>query len=66
MRAALFACLAVLGVSLLQRKGSIRDRIMEQKLPVRWVCMAVLVITVIIFGSYGIGYDARDFIYLQF
>lgn len=66
LRAALFACLAVLGVSLLQRKGSIRDRIMEQKLPVRWVCMAVLVITVIIFGSYGIGYDARDFIYLQF
>lgn len=66
LRVALLACFAVLCVSLLQRKGSIRDRIMERKLPVRWACMAVLVIAVIVFGSYGIGYDARDFIYLQF
>lgn len=66
LRMALFACLVVLCVSLLQRKGSIRDRIMKSALPVRWACMAVLVITVIVFGSYGIGYDARDFIYLQF
>lgn len=66
LRAALLACLAVLCVSLVQRGGSVRDRIMAQKLPVRWACMAVLVVVVIVFGSYGIGYDARDFIYLQF
>lgn len=66
LKAALAACFVVLCVSLVQRRGSIRDRIMQCAWPVRWVCMTALVAAVVIFGSYGIGYDARDFIYLQF
>lgn len=53
-------------VSMVQRHGSIRDRLMAAKLPVRWLITAALMTAIVVFGSYGIGYDARAFIYLQF
>ena len=54
-------------ISILQEKGiSVRDSLARQKLPVRWSVYACLVLAVVIFGAYGQGYDAVDFIYGQF
>ena len=66
LEVAVVACFIVFTISMLQRKGSIRKRIMNTKLPVRWAIMTALVLGVVIYGSYGMGYDARSFIYLQF
>ena len=57
----------MLVISLLQEKGiKVRDSLARQKLPVRWCVYAGLVMAVVIFGAYGQGYDAVDFIYGQF
>mgnify|MGYP000793685045 CR=1 FL=1 len=54
-------------VSLLQEKGiEIRGSIAQWALPARWAVYLALVLSVIIFGAYGIGYEAVDFIYGQF
>lgn len=54
-------------ISILQEKGiRVRDSLARQKLPVRWCAYAALVMAVVIFGAYGPGYDAVDFIYGQF
>ena len=52
--------------SMLGRKGSVRQRILE-KSPVLSCAMTVaLFLIVLIFGAYGIGYDSSQFIYNQF
>ena len=54
-------------VGLLQEKGiEIRKSIAQWTLPARWAVYLALVLSVIIFGAYGIGYEAVDFIYGQF
>lgn len=59
--------IVMLVVSILQEKGiRVRDSLARQKLPVRWSVYACLVMAVVIFGAYGQGYDAVDFIYGQF
>lgn len=59
--------LVMLIISILQEKGiKVRDSLARQKLPVRWCVYACLVLAVVIFGAYGQGYDAVDFIYGQF
>jgi hypothetical protein len=40
--------------------------IKEQCLAVQYVIVAVLLVMVIVFGVYGEGYDATQFIYFQF
>lgn len=54
------------GVSLLQRKGSVRDLIADKPLPLRWFVWYVLLFAVILFGCYGPGYSATEFIYQGF
>lgn len=54
-------------VSILQEKGySIREKISKQKLPIRWILYYAIIFAIIIFGIYGPGYAASDFIYGQF
>lgn len=54
-------------VSFLQEKGvSIRESIAAKALPVRVAIWYGLFLVVILFGAYGIGYDASQFIYNQF
>ena len=53
-------------VSLLQRSGSIRERIAKKPYPVRFAVWFLLFLTVLLMGAYGIGYDASQFIYNQF
>ncbi len=65
-------CILALGtvvlvaVSLLGRKGSVRDRIARKPYPVRFVLWYGLFLVVLLMGAYGIGYDASQFIYNQF
>ncbi len=54
-------------VSMAGRSGSVRDKL-EKKLPMpaRWGLFTVLFLVVVVFGAYGLGYDASQFIYNQF
>lgn len=58
--------LVLFTASMLGRKGSVRKRILGRS-RVLSCCMTVaLVLIVLIFGAYGIGYDSSQFIYNQF
>ena len=66
--AVLGGSIAVLfGVSLFQEKhGSFRKALAEKPALVRYALVFTLFLVVILMGSYGIGYDASNFIYNQF
>lgn len=60
-------CLLLLAVSILEeKKGSVRELLWQKPAALRWCLMFLLLITVLLMGSYGIGYDASNFIYNQF
>lgn len=56
----------LVSVSLLQRSGSVRDRIAKHAYPVRFAVWYGLFLVVLLMGAYGIGYDASQFIYNRF
>lgn len=56
----------LLGVSLVQRRGSVREQIAARPYPVRFLVWYGLFLVVLLMGAYGIGYDASQFIYNQF
>lgn len=58
--------LVVLVVSLVQTKGSVRAQIAAKPYPLRFVIWFALFLVIILFGHYGIGYDASQFIYNRF
>lgn len=59
--------LIVFVVSFFQERGiAIRESIHSRALPVRILVWYGLFLAVILFGAYGIGYDASQFIYNQF
>ena len=58
--------LLMLGVSLLQRRGGVRERLAERPLALRWAVFGALLLAVVVFGAYGVGFDANQFIYNQF
>ncbi len=53
-------------VSLLQEKGSVRERIAAKPLVLRWVIWMALLFYVILLGNYGPGYSSAEFIYQGF
>ena len=54
-------------VSLYKSKnGSIRKTITDKSRPEKYVIWFLLFVVVLIFGTYGIGYDSSQFIYNQF
>ncbi len=53
-------------VSLIQRRGSVREMLYDRPYMLRYGLIAVLVLIVLIFGAYGIGFDSSQFIYNQF
>lgn len=62
-----FLCLFfLLCVSILQEKGSVRERLSNQNIVFQWLVMAGLVFAILVFGKYGPGYDAQAFIYQEF
>lgn len=63
----LFISLGVLfGVSLHQQKESVREWLSRCNIVLRWVLIFALLYWVIIFGNYGPGYSATEFIYQGF
>ncbi len=61
------AVLVLLLVSILQERGiHIRDKIAEQNLVFRWIIYGAALFAIIIFGMYGAGYNASDFIYMGY
>ena len=58
--------LLMLTVSLVQRKGSVRVQLDRRPAAVQLVLFVLLFYVIVIFGAYGIGYDANQFIYNQF
>lgn len=53
-------------VSMIQRKGSVRTQISKRGYVFEYSVFAVLFILILVFGAYGIGFDASQFIYNQF
>ena len=58
--------LILITVSLIGRSGSVRGKIATCAAPVRFIIWYGLFMATIIFGAYGIGYSASQFIYNQF
>ena len=65
----LFALISIFilwSVSMMQLKGSVRERIAGSNLIFRWTIYYLGVFSIIIFGIYGPGYNAASFVYMQF
>jgi hypothetical protein len=64
----LLVAMAILVVSdiLKYRNVRVREWICSRKLPLRWAIYYVSIMFVLIFGVYGPGYNAAEFIYFQF
>ena len=60
------ALLVLWMVSLMQRREAVRDRVARKPLPVRWIIWYALLFAVILFGCYGPGFSAGEFIYQGF
>lgn len=63
---AMITILVLWAVSMLQNKGSVRDRIASCNIVFRWAIYYIAIFAVLIFGIYGPGYDASAFVYMQF
>jgi alginate O-acetyltransferase complex protein AlgI len=57
---------ALIAFSLIQRRGSVREQLSRESYALRYSLIAALIIVVLVFGAYGMGYDAKQFIYNQF
>ena len=60
------AVLLVLYVSLKSRSASFREQLAAKPFAVRYLSYFVLIVSILVFGAYGVGYDASQFIYSQF
>lgn len=56
----------MIGVSLAQRNGGVRDQLAARPLVVRYSVYATMVVAILVLGAYGIGFDATKFIHNQF
>lgn len=62
-----FLCILLFGIiSFLQQKESVRDIIARQNIVVRWTIYIAAVMSVVILGIYGPGYDASSFVYMAY
>lgn len=58
--------LLMFAVSMAGRDGSVREKLSKKPYLVRFTAFAALFFAVLLLGSYGVGFDARQFIYNQF
>ena len=56
----------LLVVGMIQRKGSVREWISTKPYVVKYLIFVGLFLAVLLFGAYGVGFDASQFIYNQF
>lgn len=63
----LAAICALLAVDIAHEHGvSLRGRLAEQNLVFRWLVYLAAIVFILVYGVYGVGYDASQFIYFQF
>ena len=62
----IFGTIILFTVSMMSRRENMRDIIAKKGYVLRGVVYGVLFISIIVFGAYGMGYDASQFIYNQF
>jgi hypothetical protein len=62
----LCSLILLLGVSLLQEKMSLRERISKCPVYVRYLLYVLLVVAIYLFGAWNVVGDASQFIYFQF
>ncbi len=60
------AVVLMLYVSLQSRSGSFMEKMSSRPLIVRYATYFAIFVFILIFGAYGIGYDANQFIYSRF
>jgi len=60
---ALVLILFLLAMDKLQEKGSVRERVAGYNIVFRWILYYALLFAILIFGMYGPGYVASDFVY---
>lgn len=65
-RVMFFGIFVIWVVSMLQEKMNIRKELSKQSLVFRWIIIFAGIFSVLIFGIYGPGYDASEFIYGNF
>ena len=53
-------------VSLLERKCPVREQLAHKNYIIRYSVFLVLFLLIVVFGTYGIGYESSQFIYNQF
>lgn len=64
---AMFGCVLLFVVSLLEEKGhSVRDLINNRPVYVRVLIASLGTVAIVMFGAYGIGYEASNFIYSNY
>ena len=56
----------MLAVSLIQRKGLLTPKFLQKPLGVQLLVYGALLFTIFVFGYYGFGFDAGQFIYNRF
>ena len=61
-----FSLVVLVVVSILQERGSVRQMLAKQTLWFRWMIYLLGIFSTLIFGIYGPGYNAAQFIYMQF
>ena len=63
----LLLTLFIFGVGVYQeRGGKVRERVSQWKLPLRWAFYLGAILMLVLFGHYGPGYSAAEFVYQQF
>jgi D-alanyl-lipoteichoic acid acyltransferase DltB (MBOAT superfamily) len=53
-------------VSMMQERFSVREALAKQNIVFRWIIIYAAIFSIILFGIYGIGYDASAFLYTQY
>ncbi len=62
----LIGVIVLIAFSLVQRSGSVREKISGKPVVLKYAVYILLFFSIIIFGAYGIGFDSNQFIYNQF
>ncbi|MDF2943287.1 MAG: putative rane protein [Herbinix sp.] len=62
----IFGVTLLLLVSLIGRSGSVRQKLYERPVMLRYATYFALFLAILILGAYGVGYDSNQFIYSQF
>lgn len=60
------AFLLFLAVEIRSRRRPVGTALLAWPRPLRWAAVLLLLAVVLVFGVYGTGYDAQDFIYFKF